>query len=232
MRLLRSLLFFLAFYLHALIVVPWVAVMALFGQDSLFRACAAWSSSLIWLTRVIAGIGYRVEGKLPDGPCLYAIKHEAAFEAILTLSLFHRPAVVMKAELAKIPVWGGLVRRHGSIFVDRSGQAGMLRAMARQAATAVKAGRPVVIFPEGTRVPRGQQPALAAGFAGLYRLLDLPVVPVALDSGRFWHKGLMKDRGTITLKVGETIPPGLPRAEVEARTLAAINALNEAPSQS
>ncbi|MCA1653439.1 MAG: 1-acyl-sn-glycerol-3-phosphate acyltransferase, partial [Sphingomonadales bacterium] len=91
-------------------------------------------------------------------------------------------------------------------------------------------GRPVVIFPEGTRVPVGEQPELKPGFAALYRALGLPVVPVAMDSGKLWPKGLAKRPGTVTWRVGETLPAGLPRGEIEARVHAAINALERPAS--
>jgi 1-acyl-sn-glycerol-3-phosphate acyltransferase len=86
-------------------------------------------------------------------------------------------------------------------------------------------GRPLVIFPEGTRVPHGERPALQAGFAGLYKLLGMPVVPVAVNSGPLYHRG-WKRPGTITLHFGEPIEPGLLRDEIEARVIAAINVLN------
>ena len=64
------------------------------------------------------------------------------------------------------------------------------------------------------------------GFAGLYRSLGLPVVPVALDSGRLWPRGrFVKRPGIVTIRFGETIPAGLPRKEIEARVHAAINAM-------
>ena len=91
---------------------------------------------------------------------------------------------------------------------------------------ALAANRPVAIFPEGTRVPLGEKPELRPGFAGLYRALNLPVVPIAVDAGRIWKKGLLKKPGVITFKVGAIIPPGLKRDEVEARVHAAINVLN------
>jgi 1-acyl-sn-glycerol-3-phosphate acyltransferase len=90
---------------------------------------------------------------------------------------------------------------------------------------AVEAGRPVIIFPEGTRVRVGQEPPLRSGFAGLYRALGLPVLPVAVDSGRLWGRGLVHLGGTVTFKAGEMIPTGLKREEIEARVHAAINAL-------
>jgi 1-acyl-sn-glycerol-3-phosphate acyltransferase len=87
-------------------------------------------------------------------------------------------------------------------------------------------GRPLAIFPEGTRVPHGKRPPLRSGFAGLYKLLGLPVVPVAIDSGPPYHHR-WKRRGTITVRFGEPIPAGLPREEIELRVHAAINALND-----
>jgi hypothetical protein len=80
--------------------------------------------------------------------------------------------------------------------------------------------------PEGTRVPHGEEPPLRSGFAGLYRALGLPVVPVAVDSGRLWTRGLLKRRGVIHFRIGEPIQPGLKREDIEARVHAAINALN------
>ncbi len=76
-------------------------------------------------------------------------------------------------------------------------------------------------------VPHGERPELKSGMAGLYKLLGLPVIPVALDSGLYSPKGsFVKRAGMVRMKVGEAIPPGLPRAEIEARVFAAINALN------
>jgi 1-acyl-sn-glycerol-3-phosphate acyltransferase len=86
----------------------------------------------------------------------------------------------------------------------------------------------VVIFPEGTRVGVGDAPPLAAGFAGLYKMLKLPVVPVALNSGSVWTRRFIKYPGTITMTLAQTIPPGLPRGDVEAQVHAAINALQAA----
>ena len=98
--------------------------------------------------------------------------------------------------------------------------------MLAEAKRAAQLRRPVLIYPEGTRVPHGEQPGLRPGFAGLYRALGLPVVPVAHNSGKLWSKGLIKRPGVIHFKVGEIIPPGLKREEVEARVRTAINALN------
>jgi len=109
--------------------------------------------------------------------------------------------------------------------VARDEGARALRQMIASARERLAQGRPLVIFPEGTRVPHGSCPPLQAGFAGLYKLLGLQVVPIAVDSGPVYHR-LWKRSGRITYRIGEPIPPGLPREEIEARVHSAINALN------
>jgi 1-acyl-sn-glycerol-3-phosphate acyltransferase len=131
----------------------------------------------------------------------------------------------MKRELSEIPVWGWSARRYGMIVVDRAASASALRGMMREARETLAGGRSVLIFPEGTRVDVGEAPELKSGLAGLYRMLGLPVVPIALDSGKVWpRKGPMKP-GIVTMRFGEPIPTGLPRPELEARVHAAINEL-------
>jgi 1-acyl-sn-glycerol-3-phosphate acyltransferase len=115
------------------------------------------------------------------------------------------------------------------IVIDRAGAGQAMRQMMREARAALDGGRSIVLFPEGTRVRPGERPPLRAGFAGLYRALGVPVVPVALDSGRVWPRKGPKRAGMVTFRFGEPVPPGLPRAEAEARVHAAINALEPAP---
>ena len=223
---LRSLLFMLVFYSVS---VPFVIVALLVGlveRRWLISIANAWGWFYAWSTYALLGIRTRIEGVLPDGPVLVALKHEAMYETLRAIPMFDMPAVVMKAELARIPLWGWAARRYGIIPVDREAGARAMREMLTAAKAAAGEGRSVLIFPEGTRVPPGETPPIRAGFAGLYKVLGLPVVPIALDSGRLWTRGMTKYPGTITFRVGETIPPGLPRAEVEALVHQAINALN------
>jgi 1-acyl-sn-glycerol-3-phosphate acyltransferase len=163
-------------------------------------------------------------GPLPKGPVIVAIKHQSAFETVAAPRLFDWPAVVMKQELVQLPVWGWIARRHGSIPVARDGSSSAMRTMLKVAEVAVREGREIVIFPEGTRIPVGEAPPLKPGVSGLYKLLKLPVVPASLDSGRLWpRRRFLKRPGTITIRFGETIPAGLPRDEFERRLHAAIN---------
>lgn len=179
------------------------------------RLCCRW----------LLGIKLRIEGEVPSGAVIVAGKHESMFEAIDLPGLLDMPVPFAKAELLRLPLWGRVGQLYGVVPVERDQGAKALRAM-RAAALAFSAqGRPLAIFPEGTRVPHGECPKLQAGFAGIYKLLNLPVVPMAVNSGPL-YRGRWKKPGTITVRFGETIPAGLPRAEVEERVHAAINVLN------
>ncbi|MBW0143910.1 lysophospholipid acyltransferase family protein [Sphingomicrobium clamense] len=226
MAFLRSLLFALIFYPATLLVCLFALIVAPFGQAPLREVVHFWAKFHYWLVQHVVGIRFEWDGELPNGPYLVAVKHESMVEAVDTLRFAHTPVVVMKRELTTMPLWGWVARRYGVIGVDRKAGASALRTMMKEAKAAAKADRPVIIFPEGTRIPHGERPKLRPGFAGLYKMLGLPVIPIAQDSGSVWPRGFVKHPGTIQVKIGEVIPPGLPRKEVEARVHEAINLLN------
>jgi 1-acyl-sn-glycerol-3-phosphate acyltransferase len=173
----------------------------------------------------VLGIRMKVVGAIPPGPHLIAVKHQSMYETLEMVRLAQLPVVVMKKELADIPLFGTLTRRYGVIPVERTAGAKALRSLVDEGRQAIASGRPVIIYPEGTRVRVGEAPQLRSGFAALYRALGLPVVPIAVDSGRLWGRGFIHRSGTITFRVGKVIPGGLRRDEVELRVHAAINAL-------
>ena len=223
----RSLAFYIAFFGGSFLLALVSVTNRLFGAPvAVFlahcwvrwhRACARW----------LLGIRVVVEGEVPKGAVIVAGKHESMFEAIDLPALLRLPVPFAKAELLRIPLWGRVGRLYGVVPVERDQGAKALRAMRTAALGYAAQGRPLAIFPEGTRVPHGESPSLQAGFAGIYKLLDLPVVPMAVNSGPLYQRR-WKRSGTITVRFGETIPAGLPRAEVEQRVHAAINVLNAA----
>ena len=226
MAALRTLLFNILFVIETAYYVLSVIVVSPFGNRPVQRQVHAWSAGHYWLVQHVLGIRFEWDGEIPAGPYLIAVKHQAMVEAVDTLRFARTPVVVMKRELTAIPFFGWVCLRYGVIGVDRDAGASALRNMMVAAKAAIAGGRPVLIFPEGTRVAPGESPPLQPGFAGLYRALGLPVVPIAQDSGLLWPRKGPKNSGTIHFKVGEIIPPGLKRDDVEARVHAAINAFN------
>jgi 1-acyl-sn-glycerol-3-phosphate acyltransferase len=225
-QLLRSIVYALIFYPATALFVVAGIIATVFGQNATRVLVRSWTDFSDGLARPVLGIRAQVQGTIPPGAVLIAVKHESMYETLKMVRIGDTPAIVIKRELSQIPFFGWLTRRYGVIPVDRSAGPKALREMVARGREAAASGRAVLIYPEGTRVRPGEAPPLRPGFAGLYRALGLPVVPVAVDSGRLWPKGLLKRSGTIHFLIGETIPPGLKRDEIETRVHAAINALN------
>ncbi len=222
----RTILFRVVFYGGSVPIVGTVPITALFGQRAIIAHAAVWTGFHRWATRTLLGIHIRIEGERPVEPAFYVCKHQAMFETVELQIILHGPAIVLKRELTKVPIWGWAAKRYGAIVADRDANAAALRSMMREATVAREAGRSILIFPEGTRVAPGDRPPLKAGFAGLYRMLGMPTVPIACDSARVWPRHGAKRAGVVTFRFGDVIPPGLPRAEIEARVHAAINILD------
>lgn len=225
MSVLRSLVFYVAFYLGTVGYVLLSLAVAPFSTRTLRFVVDGWSGYHRLCARLLLGIRVRIEGTLPSGPVLVALKHESFFEAIDMPRLLDYPSVFAKDELMRLPLWGRVAAAYGLVAVERDQGAKALRTMIAAAKVLSAAGRPLAIFPEGTRVPHGSAPPLQSGFAGLYKLLGLPVVAGAVNSGPLYHRK-WKRSGTIIYRFSEVIPPGLPREEAEARVRAAMNALN------
>ncbi|RVT90892.1 lysophospholipid acyltransferase family protein [Sphingomonas crocodyli] len=228
---LRSALFALIFYVGTALMVLWAIVLLPFVHAERTVSGYYWARFHRWCARYILGIRTRVEGTLPPGQYFIASKHQSMYETMEIILVGDKPIAVLKRELDTIPLFGRVTRQYGTIPVDRTGSASALRAMLKAAAAAKKTGRSIMIFPEGTRVTPGEQPPLQSGFAGLYKAFGLPVIPIALDSGVVApRRRFVKRPGIVTMRLGEVIPPGLPRDEIEARVHAGINALETNPN--
>ena len=231
MALLRSTIYALIFYPATLLFILGCFVASLFGSKPMRSVVHAWTDFHHHFVRLL-GTRVQIDGEIPPGAYLIAVKHQSMFETLEMMRVARTPVVVMKRELTTMPAFGWATRSYGVIGVDRNAGAKALRDMLAAGKQAVASGRPILIYPEGTRVRPGETPPLQAGFAGLYKALGLPVVPVALDSGRFWGRSLPEGSGTVHIRIGTPIPSGLKRDEVEARVHAAINALELSPQAS
>jgi 1-acyl-sn-glycerol-3-phosphate acyltransferase len=189
-------------------------VRAFAPQRALWLA-TAWVRALLGGARLICGIRVVVIGRenLPDGPALIASQHQSAFDTLVWLMIVPRVSYVFKAELAKIPLFGPMLRPAGQIPLDRGASFAAIKSLLRGAEKAVAEQRQIVIFPEGTRVEPGQVVPLRPGIAALASRTGLPVIPVATDSGMRWGRRAFRKRaGPIHLVIGAPIPPGLGQA--------------------
>jgi 1-acyl-sn-glycerol-3-phosphate acyltransferase len=169
-----------------------------------------WARATLGGLEILAGTGMAIRGRAPEGAALIASKHMSMWDTLALFMALDRPAFVMKRELLWIPFFGWYVWKAAAIPIDRDGKAKALRRMTRAAQKVLAEGRPIVIFPEGTRKKPGMPPDYKPGVAGLYALLGRACVPVALDSGRYWT-GFVKKPGVITLAFLEPVAPGLRR---------------------
>ena len=174
-----------------------------------------WSRATFWGLKIFAGIGWEIRGHVPGGPVLVAAKHMSMWDTLALYLALDAPAIVLKRELLRIPFYGWFLWKATAIPIDRAAGAGALRKMADAARDVLREGRPILIFPEGTRKKPGDAPDYKPGVAGLYGLLDVPCVPAALNSGVYWT-GFFKRPGTIVLEFLEPIAPGLKRREFMA----------------
>ena len=213
MILIRSLLFNLLFY-SSTAVLAVVLLPCLLRGDWTRAAGKFWG----WYTSrllFIAGLSHRMSGQTHKSrQVIYAVKHQSAWETLVLYWELDAPVIVLKQELLRLPILGWFFLRSGCIAVDRKAGMAALKKMRQQAVVAASGGRSVLIFPQGTRVAAGQSAPYQIGVFALYQATGLDVVPVALNSGRFWARnGFVKRPGVITVRFLPVLGGGLPRAQ-------------------
>lgn len=212
---LRSLLFVLWL---ALTVVPWATVVLLMsplaGSTRLYWACVGWLRVAIWGCRVICGVRATVRGlaNVPSaadtkGAVLLASKHQSTWETFALPTLMPHPlAYVFKRELLYIPFFGWAMGRLDMIHIDRSKRAEAWAKVAEQGRRLFSQGVWVIMFPEGTRTPRGDQGAYKTGASRLAVAAGVPIVPIAVSSARCWPRRSFRIRpGVIAVSIGPPI---------------------------
>ncbi len=211
----RSLLFSAAFTITTAVMLVACLPLLLAPRAIAMRALALHARQVLWLMRVIVGTQVEIRGQefIPTGAVIVAAKHQSAWETFALFPLLPDAAMIMKAELGLIPLYGWFSAKCEHIFVARSKGSKALRRMMSQAKTCAQKQRQIVIFPEGTRKAVNAVPSYKPGVAALYAALNVPCVPVALNSGVFWpRRQLIRLPGTIVIEFLEPIHPGLNRA--------------------
>tara|TARA_Y100000589_G_C27120967_1_gene616456 strand:- start:358 stop:1050 length:693 start_codon:yes stop_codon:yes gene_type:complete len=162
----------------------------------------------------IVGLHHKIRGDVQKTKqVIYAAKHQSAWETLVLYWELDAPVMVLKRELLFLPILGWFFLRSGCIAVDRKAGMAALKKLRQQAVTSVSEGRSLLIFPQGTRVASGQTVPYQVGVFALYQATSLDVVPVALNSGRFWARnGFIKNPGVITVHFLPALAQGLPRS--------------------
>jgi 1-acyl-sn-glycerol-3-phosphate acyltransferase len=228
MTLVRSLAFNFALYLFTAVEAILGLPVLLLSRRAGSRFGSSWAGAILKICSWTIGLTHEVRGRenLPKGPAIIAMKHQSAWDTFAVAVIFDDPAIVLKKELIWVPFYGWYLWKAGMISVDRGGGALALRRLVAAGEEAAALGRPIVIFPEGTRTAPGTRRPYQPGVAALYRQLRLPLVPVAVNSGVFWgRRRFLKRPGRIAVEILPPISPGGDRravmAELETRIEAA-----------
>ena len=167
----------------------------------------------------IVGLHHEIRGDTQKTKqVIYAAKHQSAWETLILYWELDAPVIVLKRELLYLPILGWFFLRSGCIAIDRKAGMAALKKLRQQAVTSVNGGRSLLIFPQGTRVASGQSAPYQVGVFALYQATSLDVVPVALNSGRFWARnGFIKNPGVVTVHFLPAIAQGLSRGSFMTR---------------
>ena len=179
-----------------------------------------WSKIMLSFFKNFDGLDWDVQGteNIPDGPFVVASKHQSIWDTIFFTAFFSDAAMVLKRTIILIPFYGLHAIKVKMIWLDRKGHSKALKKLIKQGENCKKQNRPIVIFPEGTRSKVGQKNVYKPGITALYKFLNIPCIPVALNSGIFWDtKGLKRNKGKIIVKFIKPIEPGLSRDEFEKK---------------
>lgn len=209
MAALRSALFLL---FQVVTVVPYGLLCLLMAPLPLhwrYRITVGWPRLVLWAARVICGIRWQVLGwdHLPKGPAILLSKHQSTWETFYFVANMPRElCFVFKRELLWIPFFGWGIGLLKMIHIDRSQGRDAFESVVAQGQRKLDEGRWIIMFPEGTRIPRGQTGKYKSGGSRLAVRTRAPVVPIAVSSGACWPKRpWVKQAGLVTVSIGPPI---------------------------
>lgn len=217
---LRSLAFNIAFFSWAFISAILFTPLFIISTKAAQKVGGPWADVSMFLARIFCGIKFEIRGRehIQTIPVIYASKHQSAWDTMIFLYIFPRVAYVLKKELLRLPFWGWYLWRMKMIAIDRKAGASSVKQLMRDGKAALADGRSIIIFPEGTRTKPNAPPNYQVGITAMYSALNVPVVPVALNSGIYWGKNaFFKTAGTIIIEFLPPIPAGLPKKEFAQR---------------
>ena len=192
-----------------------ILVARLFGAkgDVRYAIAQKWLTLSIDAARVIMGIRYEVQGQenLPVGetsPAILLVKHQSTYETFLMPAIMPHPlAYVFKKELLYVPFFGWSIGSLDMIHIDRSQRTKAFAKVVEQGQALLDKGVWVIMFPEGTRIPRGERGSYKTGGTRLAIATGAPVIPIAVTSAKCWpRKAFVKTSGVVDVSIGKPIP--------------------------
>ncbi len=219
MKYIRSLIFNIYLFGGTGIIALILLILLPFSSQEMRKGSQFWTRFIMFGMRHIIGITFEVRGaeNLPENGAIIACKHQSAWDTAIFVNMRISTAYILKKELLKIPFYGWYVHRAGHIAVDRNAGASALKNMVSDVKAALAKGRNIVIFPEGTRSSPGEPGTYHPGVAAIYSQTNLPVIPVALNSGLYWgRRSFVKTPGKIIMEIMPPIEPGLKRRDFMA----------------
>jgi 1-acyl-sn-glycerol-3-phosphate acyltransferase len=227
----RSLIFNVLFYGLMVVTIIVTALWSLvISRDHLMSFVRAWARSSSALLKGVCKLEYEIRGieNIPKGGYIFAGKHQSFWETFAFIPLLHDPCYVIKRELLYVPVWSWYAVKGRMVFVTRGKGQVALKELAIGGARETAAGRPIMLFPEGTRRAPGVEPVYKFGITHLYRQLSVPVLPVALNSGLYWpRRKFMRYPGKILVELLPPIPPGLSAEAFQERLVNDIESASD-----
>lgn len=215
MSLIRSIVHMLWMVLTVIPYTLTILVLRLCGASPAARwtVARAWLALSVDSARWFCGIQYRVQGMehLPTDPqagVVLLVKHQSTYETFLMPAIMPRPlAYVFKKELLAIPFFGWSIGSLDMIHIDRKQGSRAFHKVVEQGKRLLAQGTWVIMFPEGTRTPRGEKGEYKTGATRLAIMSGVPVVPVAVTSAKCWpRKAFIKTPGVVDVSVGPQIP--------------------------
>ena len=208
---LRSLLFNILFYTYTSIICTLFIPAFFLPRGASVWVTHMWLGGVKRLEKYALGLTFEVRGAehLPkDNKYIVAAKHQSAYETLKLHHLFGDPTIVLKKELLGIPLFGNFLKKLDVIAIDRSNREASISSIIEGAKRMSENGRPIVIFPQGTRVDPNEttkDKPYKGGIVKMYRATDLPIIPLALNSGLFWGRNsFIKNPGKV---IFEFLPP-------------------------
>ncbi len=229
---LRSLAFVVQMYVAMLVLglvfFPW----AVFSARGAHAACHTYCRWVIWTLRWMTGLKVEVRGTPPTDEVMVPAKHQSFLDIMMIYNAMPRGKFIMKRILMFAPILGQYALRIGCVPVNRGKRGAAIKKMLEDVQSGKQQGGQLIIYPQGTRVPPGENRPYKIGTAVLYEQLGQPVVPVAANVGLFWPKrGILRKPGLAVVEFLPRIEPGLEKEVFVERLGTAIetasNALNE-----